>query len=147
MDDPQLEALEERSEDSWPIPCVEVCPGEADGALSVAPEERQGPGMQVERARALLSTGKLFWWIGGGLSSGVPRTRHGCMHALMRGVGMTLEVPSGGGIRSLSFFLLGCGSITAGLGGAFYDLGVRSLHSVIVSGPFFLLLCLLTSVL
>lgn len=72
MDDMQLEGLEERSEDSWLIPCVEVCPGAADGALSVAPEDMQGPGMQVEGARALLSTGKLFWRIGGGLSCGVP---------------------------------------------------------------------------
>lgn len=31
-----------------------------------------GPGMQVEGVRPLLSTGKLFCWIGGTLSPGVP---------------------------------------------------------------------------
>ena len=100
-----LEGLEERSEDLWLIPCMEVCPGAPDGVWCVTPEEVPGPGTQVEGARALLSPGKLFWRIGGGLSPGVHEPATDACTPMMHGVVVTPEVqgPGEDGIRSLKF--------------------------------------------
>lgn len=51
--------------------------------------------MQVEGTGAGPSTGKLSWQIRGGLSLGVPRTHHRCVHTLMPGVGVNPEGPGG----------------------------------------------------